>query len=1557
MTNPLVAQKKDSTTAISGISILEAGQDLKQGIESGDWAATVLGAAGTAMEALAFVADPFGSILAAGVGWLMEHVRPLKEALDKLAGDPDQITAHSDTWANIAKEVGSVSADLSSQVKADIQSWTGPGADAYRKQADEVAKTLEGAAQACDGASSGVKTAGDVVAAVRMLVRDIIAEVVGHMVSWALQVIATLGIGLAWVVPQVVNLVAKTAKQIAELIKNLTKALGDLGKLLGKAGDLFADATKGLKSLKSGEKATPKKLDDLPAGAKSVDPMAGKGGGKADESTTPGNARDTSTGPDDRTCLTDPVDVATGEVILEQTDLELPGLLLERVHVSSYRAGRWFGPSWTSTVDQRLELDDETVRYFGPDGVILIYPRPAGEQPVLPVEGARWPLTRHADGSFTIVQAPRARTLRFSGAGPRVLLRAIEDAEGARTELFYADDGAPALLRHSSGVQVGFRSEGRRVTELRVLGTGGAPDVVVLTYRYDDDGHLAEVVNPAGQPLRFDYDIHGRLAGWQDRNGVFYRYVYDSTGRCVRTVGADGFLDGAFSFDREARTTTFTDSLGHSSVYEMNALGQIVRVTDALGQVTLQEWDRYDNLLSRTDPLGRVTRYTYAGDGTPLTITRPDGSVVELEHADGELASITVRGDGRVWRRFYEAGSAPDPLDSSIGTGKVSTLDTQPAEAGASGEVDHDQFGRPRSVPEPGGGRVQLGWTVDGRSASRTGSRRERALWRYDGEGNEIEAIDELGRVTRREYGPFDLVTAVTDPSGARTLYGYDTELRLTSVTDPLGRVWTYRYDPAGRLAAQTDFDGRSWTYAYDVAGQLVRTTGPDGAVTENFYDVLGNLVEIRTPFGSTTYTYDPVGEVVRVASADSVVEFDRDEYGRVVREAIDGAEVRFAYDEERGTISRRTPSGAESEWTFDERDRPVSLTTAGHTVRYRLDADGRTLGRDVDGVSVLQQAFGPRGLLTLQQLSSGTVAVQRRGFDYQADGSLAAMRDEFSGQTSFARDASGRVVTVSAMDGREDLRYDPAGNLTAWSGGAGLSDEYDALGRRIRHTEVHPDGVRVWEYAWAGERLTALRTPDGRQWNYRYDPLGRRIGKQCVLPDGTVAESTRFVWDGTALIEQEHVDAAGVRRVTTWERRPGSGEPVTQLERGHEGQRFLSVVTDAIGTPTELVDEQGRLAWSARRTLWGRVLPPAGAPASTPLRFPGQYADAESGLHYNVFRYYDPAAARYISQDPLGLEAGPNPVAYVADPFADYDLLGLMGCKGKGKDDGTVPSSGSSTKHNAGNSGGSSSTTKGGKRKADGDGGPAAKKKKEPGPWDRSDFNSATKNAIKKQKEDPNSPFYNSGGDSHARHIISFQTMRDSLKNWVEHQPKADQAALTDKYTGELDKMNNKIENLPLGPGKPNTSIGSVVNNFDNIQKRMDGDYTPGSSEKNKTPFEHTPSQAFDKSSGYIKEIKGEYADPIVKAADNMPNSADSKAFMQDVKYSADMDWPGGTKEEFEKWDDVRRDIANIGNNPGKYTQQQVDDIIQRFHDLEAPSGQHPSLNEFKNAPKGRTS
>lgn len=280
MSNPLIAPTVDSTKAYSGISLLETANDLSTAIESGDWASVAMGAVGTALDALSVAMDPFGAILAAGVSWLMEHVGPLKDALNGLTGNADQIKAQSETWANVAQELGSVASDLTDAVNADLQSWSGTASDAYRQRAQDISTLLQSAQKGTEGASSGVKTAGEVVAAVRTLVRDIISELIGHLISWALQVVFTLGIGLAWVVPQVASAVAKTASQITGLVTKLVKALKALVPLLKKAGTLFEDAGKALKGLKGGKVAPPPKTKDL-SSTPTAPPVktAGDGGG------------------------------------------------------------------------------------------------------------------------------------------------------------------------------------------------------------------------------------------------------------------------------------------------------------------------------------------------------------------------------------------------------------------------------------------------------------------------------------------------------------------------------------------------------------------------------------------------------------------------------------------------------------------------------------------------------------------------------------------------------------------------------------------------------------------------------------------------------------------------------------------------------------------------------------------------------------------------------------------------------------------------------------------------------------------------------------------------------------------------------------------------------------------------------------------------------------------------------------------------------------------------------------------------------------------------------
>lgn len=107
-------------------------------------------------------------------------------------------------------------------------------------------------------------------------------------------------------------------------------------------------------------------------------------------------------------------------------------------------------------------------------------------------------------------------------------------------------------------------------------------------------------------------------------------------------------------------------------------------------------------------------------------------------------------------------------------------------------------------------------------------------------------------------------------------------------------------------------------------------------------------------------------------------------------------------------------------------------------------------------------------------------------------------------------------------------------------------------------------------------------------------------------------------------------------------------------------------VHSDQVGAPTKLSDSSARVVWRAENRGYGEGVynddaDGNGRKVTMNVRYPGQYYDAESGLHYNYFRYYDPKLGRYITSDPIGLAGGINTYEYAAsDPINYYDENGL---------------------------------------------------------------------------------------------------------------------------------------------------------------------------------------------------------------------------------------------------------------------------------------------------------
>jgi RHS repeat-associated protein len=751
----------------------------------------------------------------------------------------------------------------------------------------------------------------------------------------------------------------------------------------------------------------------------------------------------------------------------------------------------------------------------------------------------------------------------------------------------------------------------------------------------------------------------------------------------------------------------------------MNARLQVVATTDATGATTRTEYDDRDRPLVVTDPLGRVTRFTYDEAGRPLTVTRPDEAVISVAYNELGLPVELTEADGARWRHTYdERGHRTETTDpagavtrfgydhrghlasvtNALGstTHVVSDRAGLPAEIrdplGATTAYTRDAFGRPVTVTDPLGAVTHLTWSVDGRLLRRTAPDGAVESWTYDGEGNCLTHTDAGGGVTRYEYTHLDLLAAQTGPDGVRYAFAYDAELRLTEVTNPQGLTWSYVYDPAGRLVSETDFDGRRLIYERDAAGQLTFRANPLGQTITYTRDVLGRTTRKNVSGDATDYTYDPAGLLASASGPDAEVVYQRDRLGRVKTEMVDGRVLTHDYDVLGRETRRVTPSGAVTTYAYDAAGNRTAVTSNGRTLDFTHDAAGREVGRRVGDTFSLSQVWDPAGRLSAQSVAGPNAApLQHRSYTYRADGHLVGIDDRLSGPRRFALDAAGRVTSVEARNWTESYAYDEAGNQTqaAWPdrhAGADARGARTYTGTRVatagRVRYEHDEAGRLtlrqktrlskkpdtWHYTWDGEdRLTHVTTPDGTRWRYRYDPLGRRTAKQRLSEDGrTVTEQVTFTWDGPTLVEQTTVSPTVPHPVTlTWDH--DGHQPLAQTERitdettqAEIDERFFAIVTDLVGTPTELVDEAGALAWRMRTTLWGTTTWTADSTAYTPLRFPGQYFDPETGLHYNYFRYYDPETARYTTPDPLGLAPAPNPTTYVPNPHALIDPLGL---------------------------------------------------------------------------------------------------------------------------------------------------------------------------------------------------------------------------------------------------------------------------------------------------------
>ena len=459
-----------------------------------------------------------------------------------------------------------------------------------------------------------------------------------------------------------------------------------------------------------------------------------------------------------------------------------------------------------------------------------------------------------------------------------------------------------------------------------------------------------------------------------------------------------------------------------------------------------------------------------------------------------------------------------------------------------------------------------------------------------------------------------------------------------------------------------------------------------------------------------TRFEYDPRGLMIRASNDQAVVEYDHDALGRITAERLNGREIASEYSVAGQRIAR---SGDVLHLTaaWSRAGLPVEMRIGDHEpLRFQHDPRGLEELRHSGAGFALAQGHTTSGRLAEQiagpfarlpeeartatlsshagpEFASRAGARVHRSYDWDLLGRAIRINDRLMGERVNDYDAMGLVASTrhdGGPQGQPVLRhfeYDPASNLSAVIE-AGRTEPVDSHAGRVRRRGQffyrHDDcgrviekrheepgfRPRVWRMVWNGhDQLVGIETPDGSHWRYGYDPFGRRITRQ------NGSEAYAMQWEGDRQIAEAPITADGTTAwhdARHWIYEAESFRPLAQVQDG----QIHYIVTDHLGTPRELLSEDGEtVAWRAELTLWGDMaelrLPRRAAndnspPIDCPIRFQGQWHDAESGLHYNRLRYYDPDATQYLSPDPIGINGGTRPQAYVDDPNATVDPLGL---------------------------------------------------------------------------------------------------------------------------------------------------------------------------------------------------------------------------------------------------------------------------------------------------------
>ena len=815
---------------------------------------------------------------------------------------------------------------------------------------------------------------------------------------------------------------------------------------------------------------------------------------------------------------------------------------------------------------------------------------------------------------------------------------------------------------------------------------------------YDDNGNVIASNDWSGISTKYTYDLSRNLETQRNEGGRVVSTAWHPLFRLPVSIAEPGRMT-EFSYDLangNLLSKTISDTSDHSSrtwTYSYNSQALVTRIQGPrsdVPEVTSFTYDDQGNVATYTNALGHVTQFTsYDVDGRLLASTDPNGLVSTFTYDLRGRLTQKVVGSETTRYSYDKVGQLVSIMNPG---GEINSFTYDAAHRLTDiwdGEGNHIHY-----VLDAAGGRIKEQTFSSQGMLTHSKSRQMDALGRVAAQfnasnqatnfsytesygGRRVTSTDPLGQSTTYVTDHLNRLTLITDGNRGNQIFYYGNNEQLSMIIDPrylsvqitanaFGNVtaiansdWeslirTQSFDTAGNAIGRTDFRGLVTTMSYDALNRPIGIN-PKGAPSIGFaYDVgtnaKGNISSMSDESGVTTWSYDAHGRVASVkrnyGSLNLTTSYGYDAAGQLIQQTYpSGRSVIYSYanghitsvsfaDQTLLNQIQYMPFGAVAGWLWGNgQNYQRSYDLDGQLASFNVGSAVRTLQRDAAGRII--------------QINDSSDAAQNQVFSY---------------------DALNRITAYQPGNGTPALRYsyDASGNRTAIQVGA-INYAYTYFRNTNLLTKIDGGTDKYWfpvdatfNYLTDGSRLYGVDahrrissvTQGATQTQYLYNGANQRVSK--IINNGVTVHYV-YGLNGELLAE---LDANGNTLIEyIW---LGS-QPVAVMRADQVGYIFA----DQINTPRFITDTNNRPLWRWDSDPFGNAAananPSKVGDFTFNLRFPGQYYDVESGLHYNWHRFYDPQTGRYTQSDPIGYKGGLNTYAYVGgNPLSYFDALGL---------------------------------------------------------------------------------------------------------------------------------------------------------------------------------------------------------------------------------------------------------------------------------------------------------